>query len=294
MSHGLDAKRTYHRAMTYAATRRLILSAGLAVLLLISAVMFVRRVDTVEVVAVLLFIPIFLAFIFDRLRGGVIAGVLAAIVYAMLRAPAIEAIGAGRLSGIIGGRSIGYLAFGVLGGWAASQLERSVQKLELYDQIDDATGLFNARFLVQDTDLELARAGRYRTFFSLCMVEVPAAPLDALPRRKRDALLRDLGNQMREAVRTVDRAVHARDASVHRFAVVCPETAAEGADIFVRRLAERLREFLAARGVDTDASQLVQVSVTLPGDEERLATIREQFASIDRTEHPEQVASSAS
>ena len=43
-------------------------------------------------------------------------------------------------SALIIGRGIGYLGFGALGGWAAQQLERSLEKLDLYDQVDDQTG----------------------------------------------------------------------------------------------------------------------------------------------------------
>ena len=279
--------------MTYGSTRRLVLAAGLAVLLLIAAVMFVRRVDTVEVVAVLLFIPVFLAFTFGHLIGGAVAGALATVVYAMLRNPAIDAVGGGRFAGLVIGRGIGYLAFGVLGGWASQQLERSLEKLDVYDQVDDATGLFNARFFVQDTELEMARAGRYQTFFSICMVELPAGAVDALPRRKRDALLRDLGGQLREAVRSVDRAVHARDGSVHRFAVICPETAAEGAQVFTGRLAERVAAFVRSRGVAIPDGDLVSVAATYPGDDDRLGVLRDQFAAIDRSEHPEHPTTTA-
>ena len=271
----------YHREpMSYASTRRLVLAGGLAVLLLVAGVMFVRSVDTVEVVAVLLFIPVFVAFTYGHVIGGAVGGAMATAVYAVLRSPAMDAVGGGRFAGILLGRGVGYLAFGVLGGWATQQLERSLEKLDVYDQVDDATGLFNARFLLQQADLETSRAGRYQTFFSLCMVEVPAGPLEALPRRKREALLRD-------AVRSVDRAVHARDGSVHRFAVICPETGAEGAQVFGGRLAERIAAFLRSRGVDIGEGDLVWVACTFPGDEDRLASIREQFAAIDRFEHPE-------
>lgn len=273
--------------MGYASTRRLVLAAGVAFLLLVAAVLFVRSVDTIEVVAVILFIPVFLAFTFGGLVGGAIGGLLATAVYAVLRNPAIDAVGGGRFAGILVGRGLGYLAFGVLGGWATQQLERSLEKLDVYDQVDDDTGLFNARFLVQDTDLEMSRAGRYRTFFSVCMVELPVGPVEALPRRKRAALLRELGEQLRDAVRSVDRAVHARDGSVHRFAVVCPETSAEGARIFADRLAERVAAFARSRGVALADGSLVATACTFPGDEERLAAIREQFAAIDRSEHPE-------
>jgi GGDEF domain-containing protein len=273
--------------MGYAATRRLVLAAGLGVLLLIAGVMFARSVDTVEVVAVLLFIPVFLAFTFGHVLGGLVGGLLATAVYAVLRNPAIDAIGGGRFASILAGRGVGYVAFGLLGGWASQQLERSLEKLDVYDQVDDDTGLFNARFLVQDTDLEMARAGRYKTFFSVCLVEVPAGPLDALPRRKRAGLLTDLGSQLRDAVRSVDRAVHARDGSVHRFAVICPETGVEGARVFTDRLAERLGAFIRSRGVALPEGELVSVACTFPGDDDRMRSIREQFAAIDRSEHPE-------
>jgi hypothetical protein len=273
--------------MSYATTRRLVLAAGLALLLLIAGVMYVRRVDTVEVVAVLLFIPVFLAFSFWHVIGGAVAGIAATAIYAALRAPAIDAVGGGRYAGILAGRGLGYLAFGLLGGWASQQLERSLEKLDVYDQVDDDTGLFNARFLVQDTDLEMARAGRYKTFFSVCMVEVPAGPLDALPRRKRAGLLKDLGHQMKEAVRTVDRPVHARDGSVHRLAVICPETAEEGARVFSSRLGDRIAELLRARGVALGDGPLVSSYATYPGDDSTMGALREQFAAIARTQHPE-------
>ncbi len=166
--------------MPTAPPRRLVLAAGLGVLVTLGVVMFVRRVDTVEVVAVLLFIPVFLAFLYGHLLGGVVGGLMATIVYAMLRSPAMDAVGAGRVASVIVGRGISYLAFGILGGWAARQLDRSLDKLDLYDQIDDLTGLYNARFFVQESHLEMDRAGRYQTFFSVSLVEVPAAPIDEI------------------------------------------------------------------------------------------------------------------
>jgi GGDEF domain-containing protein len=276
--------------MSYATTRRLVLAAGLALLLLIAGVMYVRRVDSVEVVAVLLFIPVFLAFSYWKVLGGALAGVAATATYAALRAPAIDAVGGGRYAGILAGRGLGYLAFGLLGGWASQQLERSLQKLDVYDQVDDDTGLFNARFLVQDLDLEMARATRYKTFFSVCMVEVPAGPLDALARRARAGLLKDLGHQMKEAVRTVDRPIHARDGAVHRFAVMCPETGEEGARVFSSRLGERIGDFVKGRGVTLGEGPLVWTSATYPGDDAAMAALKAQFAAIDLAEHPENPA----
>lgn len=260
------------------------LAAGLGVLGLLAAVMYVRRVDTVEVLAVLLFIPVFLALVFRRLVGGSAAGVAATLVYAILRSPAREAVGDGRFVNLVLSRGVGYVAFGVLGGWASAQLARSLDKLELYDQIDDDTGLYNARFFLQDTDLEMARAQRYQTLFSVCLVDIDASGLEALPRRRRSSLLGELEGQMKAAVRSVDRAVHAYDGQRHRFAVICPETGAEGAQVFVDRLAERLAGFLSERGVSTATADIRRTACTIPGDDAALEAMRDEFRAIDRAE----------
>ena len=273
--------------MSYAATRRLVLIVGLGVLLLIAAVMFVRRVDTIEVLAALLFIPVFLAFVYWGLPGGLAAGVGAAIVYAAMRKPAIDAVGAGRFVNLIVGRGIGYIAFGALGGWADRQLQQSLTKLDVYDQIDDVTKLYNARFFLQGTDLEMKRAERYKTLFSVCVVDLPRRPLDELPRRRRNTLLADLGRIIKEGVRTVDRAVYGFD-DRHRFAVICPETGPEGARVFVDRMAERIATILTDRGVQgVGADDLARTALTLPGDEDALERMRSEFGAIERDQHPE-------
>jgi len=274
--------------MSYAASRRLVLALGLGVLLVIVAVMFVRRVETIEVYAALLFIPVFLAFVVWGLPGGLAAGVGAALAYAALRQPAIEAVGSGRFVNLIVGRSIGYLAFGAIGGWAAQQLEESLEKLDVYDVIDDETGLNNARFFVQDTDMEMARAARYKTLFSVAVVDIPAAALDGLGRRPRAAVLRHLGRQLREAIRSMDRAVHTRAGGNHRFVVVCPETGPEGARVFVDRLADSIAGLLRDRGVPiAGGTVLARATYTYPGDDDRLAALRQEFAAIDEAEHPD-------
>lgn len=272
----------------YQRARQLLLAAGLAVLLVTAAVMYVRRIETVEVLATLLFIPVFIACVFWNVRGGLTAAILAAIGYAALRAPAIDAVGVERFGGLLISRSVAFLAFGAIGGWANLQLQSSLTKLELYDQIDDYTGLFNARFFVQDTDLEVSRSRRYQTIFSVSMVDFPVAPLQTLTRRQRQTIRKELGRMLEDAVRTVDRAVHGFDGTMHRFACVLPETGVEGARIFTERLADRLHEYLVQRGVSIERERVSALSVTYPDDgDEAIQAIRRTFAEIDRHEHPE-------
>ncbi len=271
----------------YPGARRLLLALGVLILGLIAGVMYVRRVETVEVIGTLLFIPVFIALVLWGVRGGTAAALLAAGAYAAFRYPAIEAVGADRFIPLIVSRGVAYLAFGVVGGWAARQLEASLEKLELYDQVDDESGLFNAGFFVQDTDLEVSRSKRYQTIFSVALVDVPGAALEGRSRRDRGRALREVGRLLTDSVRTVDRAVHAFDGARHRIAVILPETAKEGASIFVDRLAGNLTEQLVARGAQLQDGELARKAITFPGDDGELETLREEFAAIDREQHPE-------
>src|SRR5688572_15036362 len=173
----------------YVKARRLLVLVGVLVLGVVAITMYARRVDTVEVVATLLFPPIFLAFVYRGVVGGVVAALAATGIYTALRYPAIDAIGADEYTGLIVSRAAAYLIFGAVGGWAVTVLESSLEKLELYDEIDDETGLYNARHLLQQTDLESARAQRYQTLFSTVELDFPAAPLQALKARQRRNVL---------------------------------------------------------------------------------------------------------
>lgn len=273
--------------MSYTRTRQIILIAGLLVLLLVAVVMYTRRVDPVEVGATLLFIPIFLGFVFKGVKGGIIGALVAVVAYAALRYPAIQLVGAGRFGSLILSRSVAYLAFGVIGGFASRQLEASLTKLELFDQIDDATGLFNARFFVDNTGLEMERSDRYRTLFSVTIVDIPASAFEEMPRRQRDRILRELGQLLKSSVRTVDRAVHVRDGAVHRFAAILPETARDGSMVFVTRLEAKMKELLEHRGVSILAQEITHDVSVFPGDEVDLQALRDRFAALDALEHPE-------
>jgi predicted signal transduction protein with EAL and GGDEF domain len=279
--------------MSYTRARQLLLAGGLLVLLVVALVQYLRNVEPVEIGATLLFIAPFLGFVLWKIPGGLVGGALGAVGYILLRLSAIHAVGAGPFTGIIVSRSIAYLLFGAIGGWATMQLEGSLSKLELYDQIDDDTGLFNARFFVQDIDLEMSRSKRYETVFSLVVVEVPGDAIESLTRRKRGALLRDVGRRLKDAGRTVDRLAHASDGGVHAFAFVLPETGPEGTNVFVQRLLGELAGYLGRSGVSVAPERLAHHVATFPGDDAAVAAIRTRFSELDRREHPETLPEAA-
>jgi GGDEF domain-containing protein len=269
----------------YAKARRLLVATGLVVLAVVVLVMYARRVDGIEVAATLLFVPIFLAFVFRGVLGGLVAAVAAIAVYAALRYPAIDAVGISEFTGLIVSRAAAYLIFGAIGGWSTQVLEGSLMKLELYDEVDDETGLYNARHLLHQADLEVARARRYQTLFSVVLLDLPSAPFAALKARDRRSVLRDLGRLLGEGVRNVDHVVHAHDGDQHRFAVVLPETAHEGAEVFRGRFDERIRGYLADRGVAFDGVQVPARALTFPGDDDAIEAVRAEFTRIDAAQH---------
>lgn len=264
--------------------RRLLTATGLIVLAVVVATLLARGVDDVEVAATVLFVPVFLAFVFGGPVGGVVGAVVAIAVYAALRAPAVDVVGGGEYTGLLVSRAAAYLLFGAVGGWSTRVLEESLDKLQLVDRIDDATGLNNARHLLLQTDLERSRVARYRTMFSVVVLDVPAAPLDALRPRRRRQVLRELGRHLGASVRNVDHVVHARDGELHRLVAILPETAAEGAEVFRGRFEDRVVALLGDRGIDVTAG-VRSSTCTLPGDDERLEALRVRFAELDEREH---------
>ncbi len=70
--------------------------------------------------------------------------------------------------------------------------------------------------------------------------------------------------------------------------MVLPETGAEGARVFIERLADHLERHLQSRGVAMGDERVRTQAVTFPDDGEgALQALRMRFAEIDRRERPE-------
>jgi GGDEF domain-containing protein len=279
----VSAKRTM--SMSYAAARALATVVGVLILGLLMLLLYARHVETAELVAVLLFLPIFFALLRWDVAGGAIAAILATVIYTSLRWSAIEQVGLGLFADTLSSRALGFLAFGLVGGWANHQLRLSIDKLDLYDEIDDETGLYNARFLLHDTDLEQARSRRYDNVFAVSVVEVAGSSFASLTRKKRQKTLRELGDVLAASVRAVDRAAHVRDGGDHWFAVVLPETGPEGARIFTEKLTDQVSSWLTTHGVPLEGP-LTSRTICYPEDDEALERLRGSLQAIDRAEHP--------
>ncbi len=262
--------------LTYRRARTLLLLTGFTLIAAVALVALTRGVDRVEVIGTLLFIPVLTGFMLFSLRGGLAVSLAAAAIYLLLRLPAIELVGFGPLAGQVTARLFGYLVFGVGGGWAISQIKGTLDKMELYDDIDDETGLGNARSFLETADVERARAERYQKVFSVAAADFSAWA--DLPTRKARAAMRELGTRLAAGVRSSDHPVHGRIGSRHVIGVVLPETSSEGARI----VADNLRTQLAT----ATGAEVRVITATHPGNDAAMARIIDLFKEIDRALRP--------
>jgi len=255
--------------MTVRRARDITLLVGLLIIGLVVVTMVLREVDPVEITATVAFAPVFVAFLFFGWKVGIAVGAAAAVLYVLMRWSAIEVVGMAPLFGTISSRVLGYLVFGGVGGWAAEQLQAAIDKLELHDEIDDATGLGNARAAIAAIDTERARAQRYEKIVSIieCEFEMPAV----VSERITSATLRQLGAAIAHGVRTSDHAAHIEEDSSHRLVMVLPETGAVGAETVAANLD---REVRARIGMSTETNVM-----TLPGDDDEVERLLTSLAT---------------
>jgi hypothetical protein len=149
--------------------------------------------------------------------------------------------------------------------------------------VDPETGLWTAKFLRDRLASERARSGRSRRPFSLVLVQVPDAPLAALPYRRQLTLLRELGYQF-VAGGVVEHLVHVPDREQHWFAVILPDTDRSGAQVLERRLRLGIGGYLSSRGLRL--ADLQSASLTAPDDDPAMGAIWDALIGPDEADDP--------
>ena len=263
-----------------------VLTAGLATISLLGAVMAVRGVDRIEVVAAVMYIGVFLGVIALDVIGGLVAALVASATYLLLRFDAIEVLGTGHFATLVLVRLLGYCAFGLIGGLSWQVLRTRLDKLESFDQVDDATLLLNACGFADLVDREMARARRSKAPFAVASVEFPAAVFSGIPRRRRREMLRDLGSTIDEGTRSADQVGVALDGERFRVNVFLPETDEAGARLVASRLIDRLSSHLLTEGsaLPRDVEDHVYA---FPADAVEMSAMRDVLNRLSNEQFPE-------
>ena len=260
--------------LTYRQARIIVMGFGSALVAAVALTAYFRGADLIEVVAILLFLPILFGLVMWQARGGVLAAIPVSIAYLVLRfsslSPEIrdEFYGAGFF------RVLLYVGLGLFGGWANEMLAQALRKLELYDEVDDATGVGNARALLSVADREVSRADRYRSIFSLVVIHLEQSAFAGLDERHRTRAIRRLCQTVESSVRDTDLVTRVALDGREDVAVVLPETGREGASLLLGRLVVGARELLNEQGASARNGAVSGEVLTYPGDDEAVAEYR--------------------
>lgn len=268
--------------LTYRQARTIVVGFGTALIFGVAVAAFFRGADLVEVAAILLFLPVLAALAVWQVRGGLAAAVVVSAVYVAVRIATLPGIPVGDFLGSIVVRVLLYVGLGLFGGWANELLAQALRKLELYDEIDDATGVGNARALLSIAGREVARADRYRTVFSVIVVRVDGGAFAPVGAKRGTRALRRLAQTIEQSVRTTDLVARIPTGDAEEVVCVLPETGREGAVILGERLVAGAREILAEHGLDAVNGQVSGQTITYPGDDQALADYRDHLERVLR------------
>ncbi len=266
--------------ITYRQARTIVAGFGTALICGVAVAAFYRGADLVEVGAILLFLPVLFGLVAGRVVGGVIAGVTVSVVYLAVRFTTIGDLPPGDFIGAATVRVLLYLGLGAFGGWANRMLEESLRKLELYDEVDDDTGVGNARALLHVADRELARSDRYGSVFSFIVVHVGRDAFEPVDDRQGMRALRRMCQTIESSVRATDLVTRVPLSDREDVVVVLPETGRTGAEELSGRLVVGAQGLLVEQGLAASNGAVTAEVITYPGDDDHLAAYRDLVASV--------------
>ena len=256
-------------------SRRGALAGGLAGAVVLAAIVnVIRSVQPSETIGVLLYVPVIAAALLFGLRGATVAAFVSSVIYVVLRrsGPAEESVFVP-----VTARALSYFAFGALIAVGLKAIAGKRHRLDLGPVVDPQTGLASLTYLVGILDHEIARSVRYGRTFSIALVDIPLAAT-ASKDRGAISMLGELGDHVREAIRTTDYAGVRTDGRGAQLVFVLPETPQEGAGIFAMRFGERIAEFLLRRNVAVTRNPATWFE--FPSDANDVRRVRNELARL--------------
>jgi diguanylate cyclase (GGDEF)-like protein len=222
-----------------------------------------------ELVAQLLLLAVLVGAVHWGRKGGFAAAIGAILLYVAMRAPLIVAEGTGGpIFELIAVRTVTYALVGVIGGEVCGRMKYMFARLEDNLNVDAATQLYNGRFLSRLIANNLGTYARYRTPFSVVVLELQSALTSELRPSRRTSLMRAVANHLRNDVRLVDDVGRVDE---NTFVLILPHTEKEGATVAAARVRSGLCDLLGAR----DESVTAEV-FGVPDDFSALEALRDR------------------
>jgi len=229
------------------------------------------------VLAPVLYIPVFAGAILAGLPGGIAAAAVSSLVYFLVLVDQSASLGLRLFVGLLLSRVVTFFFYGLVVAIGSRFVERRLQKLEMYDQIDDETELYNGVSFLESSDLEKSRANRYRTVFSVAEVRIDRNLFEGSRSDRR--VIRELARVLHDGIRDVDHLSRVQDQSSERFLFILPETGKQGSETVTGRLEAAARTVLTERKVEANG-HLSARALTFPDDESPIDSLRQEVAEV--------------
>ena len=228
---------------------------AVAVLALLAVSQIARGVDPIEILATVLFLGIFGSIVYFELIGGIVAAAAATLAYGVARLPAVDVVGSPSVARLVTLRGASFFAFGVLGSYALKRFRGAISVASFGHHLDHETGCASTRQIFNDLDIEMARSQRYGTTFSIVVLDIASASLASLKSTVRTQALSQLGTLLRSTARTTDRLGLVDVRSDRRIFAILAETPKSGAEVFAKRMGDRVADLWLGKGVALSAER---------------------------------------
>ena len=239
-----------------------------------------RGAPPTEVLAPVLYIPIFAGAILAGLTGGLAAAAVSSLIYFLVLVDQSSSLGLRLFFGLLISRVVTFVFYGVVVALGSRFIERRLRKLEIYYQIDDDTELYNASFFLESSDLETSRAARYRSVFSVAEVRMERSLLEGKRHSQYRRIVREVAGALQSSIRGVDRLSRVQDQSSERFLFILPETGKQGSETLAGRLEAAARQVLDDRNLTANGHVSTR-TLTFPDDEQPLESLRREVAEVE-------------
>jgi len=215
---------------------------GLGALVLVVSVLFYPGPPLAkELLAQALLLAVLVAAVYGGRNTGLIASLLASVIYVLLHLLQSTDISNPAILQMIAVRFAGYSLVGVAGGEICDRIRARNQRAKTAEGIDPVSRTYNQRFLAYEINAAISETNRYNTTFSLILIDPATGSADESATALTNDRIQLLGEYLRKDVRVVDKVGRTDDGI---FVLILPHTPFDGAKCIASRIEDSMKDLL--------------------------------------------------